>query len=234
MFFSFLLFSFTFMYLSPYLAVMGTLKGVVASGLAFWGLFLLTAPVLGRAAGGYICPLGGLQDSLHTGMEKPIARVRYLKVVKWAIWALWMLAIILAARASGGWRRFDLLFGNETGLPPYHAQAYVIMFGFMLATALPAMFLGQRGFCHYFCFFAPLNILGAKVGRALRLPMLPVAATGREDCKSCHLCDRGCPMSLPVQDMVRSGTLRHDECIACGACSTVCRPGATSYGFTRG
>ena len=227
------IFSFTFMYLSPYLAVMGTIKGVAASGLLFWTLFLITSPILGRSACGYICPLGGLQDSLHAGLEKPVVRVRLLEVTKYLIWAVWMLAIALALRASGGWRRIDLLYGNETGLPPYHAEAYVIMFAFMLATALPALLFGRRGFCHYFCFFAPLNVIGAKVGRWLRLPMLRVAVADPTGCRSCRLCDRACPMSLPVQEMVKSGGIRDDECIACGACSTACKPGAIKYGFLR-
>lgn len=231
LFFSFMLFSFTFMYLSPYLAVLGTFHRTVSGGLLFWGLVLVTSPLLGRSACGYLCPLGGLQESLHGGMDRPLREIKYLKIVKYLIWAAWVGAIAAAAIASGGWGKIHVRFMNGNGLPPYSAEAYIIMLGFMLLAALPAMLIGRRGFCHYLCFFSPLNIVGAWIGRLLRLPTLRVSTLSQGKCKECHLCERSCPMSLPVRTMVGSGAINHHECIACGSCSAACKSGVLGYGF---
>lgn len=231
LFFSFLLFPFTFMYLSPYIAVMGTIAGVAASGLLFWGLFGVTSVALGRSACGWICPLGGIQRSLDSQIEKPLRTIRYVKIVKYAIWAAWIGAIAAIAVVKGGYHKVDVLFMNETGFPPYPLDAYIAMLSFMLLAAVPALVWGRRAFCHYLCFFSPLNILGTALGRKLRLPALSVRVKDKTTCKNCHLCDKSCPMSLEVEKMVSQGAIDHLECITCGMCSAVCRHGALKYGF---
>jgi ferredoxin-type protein NapH len=222
------------MFMSPYLAVAGTMKGAVASGLAFWGLFMVTSIILGRAACGYICPLGGLQDCVHSAIERPLVKVRYLKATKYGIWGLWMFGLGAAAKASGGWHRFDLLFQIDGGgFPPYHRDAYVVLVAFMLLAAIPAFLMGRRAFCHHLCFFAPLNIIGSKLGRALRLPALRVSVADSGSCKDCKACDKACPMSLDVSALVRTAEVEHTECIACGSCSAACRFETLEYGFDR-
>lgn len=232
LFFSFMFFSITFMYLSPYLAVVGTAYRTVASGLAFWALVMVTAPLLGRSMCGYLCPLGGLQDCLHDGLQKPLVRVRFLKALKYVIWAMWVGAICAIAVAKHGWASVNLLFHNERGLPPYAPESYVYLFGFMLLAAIPAMLLGRRGFCHYLCFFSPLNIIGERLGRRVHLPALRVRVSHHSACNSCRLCDKACPMSLGVSKMVERGAVDDAECIACGSCSAACKSGALAYGIS--
>ena len=44
-------------------------------------------------------------------------------------------------------------------------------------------------------------------------------------CIGCGKCDRACPMSLPVQDLLAGGTVADAECIQCAACADVCPKG---------
>ena len=63
----------------------------------------------------------------------------------------------------------------------------------------------------------------------------PVQATYKGDdgivvidadrCIGCGKCDRACPMSLPVQDLLAGGTVADAECIQCAACADVCPKG---------
>ena len=46
--------------------------------------------------------------------------------------------------------------------------------------AVPALLLGRHAFCRYLCPFAPYNVIGSLVGRALRLPQLRLQLTGSE------------------------------------------------------
>lgn len=231
LFWSFMLFSFTFVYLSPFMAVMGTVYRTVSGGLLFWGLFGITALILGRSGCGYLCPLGGLQEALHGGMEKPLKKVKYLKILKYVMFAAWIGGIAYAAVVTGGWNKVHVRFMLDSGLPPYDLGAYTALLAFMLFAAIPAMLLGRRGFCHYFCFFAPLNIIGNRIGRLLRIPALRVRVKEKEKCIECRLCDRACPMTLEVTKMVQEGAINHLECISCGNCSAVCRHSAIEYGF---
>jgi polyferredoxin len=40
-----------------------------------------------------------------------------------------------------------------------------------------------------------------------------------ESCNQCHLFTRNCPMSLPVEEMVKIGEMENPECILCGTCA---------------
>ena len=44
-------------------------------------------------------------------------------------------------------------------------------------------------------------------------------------CIGCGKCDRACPMSLPVQDLLAGGAVADAECIQCAACADVCPKG---------
>lgn len=43
-----------------------------------------------------------------------------------------------------------------------------------------------------------------------------------ERCVQCHRCDRACPMSLPVRDMVAREDMANNECLLCGSCVDNC------------
>ena len=72
--------------------------------------------------------------------------------------------------------------------------------------------------------FSPFMVLGEKLGSALRVPQLRIEADPNS-CIGCGKCDRACPMSLPVQDLLAGGAVADAECIQCAACADVCPKG---------
>ncbi len=80
---------------------------------------------------------------------------------------------------------------------------------------------------------APFMILGRKLRNALNTPALRLAAE-KDNCISCHRCDKVCPMSLGVQELVRSGSMETCECILCGSCVDACPKDVIRYSFSRG
>ncbi len=227
---SFLLFPITFVYMSPALAIGGTYDGVASSGLLWWAFVAVSSLIVGRAFCSYACPLGGIQEALHSAADRPLRTVRYLKVVKYAIWAAWIGLIVMFAATRGGWSRVDIFYQNP-GFPPYDRQAHIAFLIFALLPVVMGLLLGKRAFCHYLCFFAPLNIIGTKLSAACRLPALGVHVTDREKCTRCKRCAAACPMSLDVPAMVARGPIDHTECITCGSCASTCQSGALHYAF---
>lgn len=53
-----LTFPITLNYFSVYLIIDASSQGIMAFSFFFWGLFIVTALLFGRAACGYVCPLG--------------------------------------------------------------------------------------------------------------------------------------------------------------------------------
>ena len=50
-------------------------------------------------------------------------------------------------------------------------------------------------------------------------------------CKQCRTCNTNCPMSLPISEMVKSGSMKNDECILCGTCVDNCPGSVISYSW---
>jgi len=73
---------------------------------------------------------------------------------------VWVGAITYFAISAGGYRRIDLLYNTESGVSVDSAQALMRYFLIVFVILNPALFLGKRGFCHYFCPWGVLNIGG--------------------------------------------------------------------------
>jgi polyferredoxin len=233
LFLAFALFPISFMYMSPALAVGGTYEDVAASGLLCWGFVLVSSVVLSRSFCGYACPLGGCQEALHAALGRPLRSMQWVRAIKDAIWAAWVGLIGVFAVTRGGWTRIDIWYQNP-GFPPYDRPAYVAFLVFLLLPVFLGMALGRRAFCHYLCFFSPLNIIGAVVARRLSLPALRIRVADGSQCTNCGGCAAACPMTLDIPGMVARGSLDDVECITCGNCASACHSGALRYGFTPG
>lgn len=224
------LFPVTFNYYSPYLPIAGTLERVAAFSLLFWAAWMLASLVLGRSACGYICPLGGFQELWDWAVDRKLKRVHNLSILKYAVFALWVGGIAAAALHSGGWDRVNLLYNTPSGISwdsPGRVVIYAGMFGLVLLLCLP---LGRRAFCHYLCWWAPLNTIGTKLAKTAWLPALRLAASS-DTCIHCHTCTEHCPMSLPVEAMVAKGRMANTECILCGTCVDNCGSEAIKYSW---
>jgi len=227
----FLLLPITLNYYSPALMTQGTAERVASFSLFTWSAIFLSSLALGRAFCGYGCPFHGLQMVAGTVGTRPTKRLRFLHVTKYALWAAWVGAVIAFAVATGGWQRVDLLYMTDHVVSidsPMNLAVYYALVGVTLAP----LGLGKRGFCQYFCPFGVWGIVGTRLARLARLPRLRLRAEPSA-CNDCLRCDRVCPMSLPVNQMVASGDMDATECILCGSCVDDCPRAAIRYGFGR-
>jgi ferredoxin-type protein NapH len=227
----FLLLPITLNYYSPYLMTYGTAMRVASFSLFFWAIVLLSSPLIGRAFCGWGCPFNGLQTAWESVSVRPLVKVRFLAVTKYALWVAWVAGVAWAAIATGGWQRVDPLFMTEHYVSIDSAGNLVTYFMLVGLTLAPVA-LGRRGFCRYFCPFGVWAVVGEKLGYLAHVPRLRLIVD-REKCTNCATCTRACPMQLPVAAMVASEQMRTTECISCGSCADGCRQGAIRWGFGR-
>jgi Fe-S-cluster-containing hydrogenase component 2 len=50
---------------------------------------------------------------------------------------------------------------------------------------------------------------------------------------SCRKCNKACPMSLDIANMVNNENMENTECILCGECTKTCRFGAVKRVYGR-
>ena len=228
---SFALFPVTIFYFSPYLIVWGAFQGVVAGSAIAFTLQLVSAVFLRRACCGWLCPAGALQEFEGDALGKPSKLGKGL-LVKWVIWVPWVASIIAGFVVAGGVTAVDPLFHIDGGISVSSAGAMAIYLLIVALFFIPNIFLGKRAMCHCICWMAPFMIIGEKIGAAVHAPQLHVKAEPGK-CISCGQCNKACPMSLNVSELLESGAINHSECIQCGACCDACRKDALKLSFGR-
>lgn len=87
---------------------------------------------------------------------------------------------------------------------------------YVVAIALAFKFKKKRAFCKIAC---PVSlVMKAQTTIALIQPR----PTGN-DCISCNVCNKNCPMDVDIKSYISSGKrVRSSECIQCGMCTNVC------------
>ena len=120
---------------------------------------------------------------------------------------------------------------TEHGISISDIYGYVIYYGIVILFFVPAMVHGKRANCHYICWMAPFMIFGYKVGRFLHLPQLKIKAQ-KENCVGCKKCEKVCPMSLNVSQLLQKGEIKSAECILFGECAKACAQNVLNYNFT--
>ena len=229
--FSFFLFPATFYYLSPVLIVQAAAQGIVNGSFIIFGLQFLSALLLGRAFCGWVCPAAGCQEALFAARDRKVTRG---DAIKWVIWVPWIGAIVFLAAKGGGYDRVDFLYQTTWGFSVANLPSLIAYFIVLLILiVLPALAVGKRSFCHHLCWMAPFMILGRKVRNTGSWPSLRLAAVS-DRCIHCHACVENCPMSLPVESMVKKGKMENTECILCGRCVDGCESGVLDYSLSRG
>jgi polyferredoxin len=224
---SFFLFPITIFYFSPVIIIMGVTQGVIAGSFVLFILLFLSALFLGRAFCGWVCPGAGLQECCLLVVKK---NPRKLDWIKYVIWIPWITTIIMLAIKAGGFRRIDIFYHIKYGLSLTEPISYIIYYSFVGLIVILAFTAGKRAFCHYICWMAPFMVIGNKFREWLKLPALQLKSQ-QDKCVKCKLCNRNCQMSLDVESMVLSGSMKNSECILCGECVDVCAKGAIKYSF---
>ncbi|MBU4556741.1 MAG: 4Fe-4S binding protein [Actinobacteria bacterium] len=206
------------------------IKKIALSSLILLVGVVATALLMGRSFCGQVCPLGTLQElSARTGrklfgrrlvLPKILDRpARYLKYAVLLGFTLWTWAVSdLVIRAYDPWVAYHHLTSPEL-LTELGVGLFVLL------VALLGSLVYDRFFCKYAC------PMGAFLGIFTRLSMFRITRD-TDACVDCGLCDRACPVNLPVatQQITNSS-----ECIACSECVTACpAPGALSIASRSG
>lgn len=226
---SLMLFPVTMFYFSPYLSVMGIANGILAGSVIVFLVQLVAAMVLGRAFCGWLCPMAGLQEALFQCNPK-IKTGRWHRRIKYFFWLPWIGIMVALGLYAGGIKDIDFLYQTTMGISIVSLPAYVIYYGVVLIVMIMAITGGKRSFCHSLCWMAPFMQIGVLIGKLLRIPRLYLAADSSR-CIHCKLCDKACPMSLPVSVLTEKGSVQDLDCILCGACADTCPKKVLQYTF---
>jgi polyferredoxin len=230
--FAFLTFPITMNFLSPYVIIDGAMNGIVNGSLIMFGLMFLSSLFLGRAWCGWVCPGGGMQEIVEPINRRPV-NLRKTDWIKWLIWIPWISIIIWLVIRAGGYSSVNFLHLTESGVSidePLKYIMYYLVIGLFLVLAIT---VGKRAGCHTICWMAPFMIIGRWIRNQFAWPSLRLVANASA-CSDCKTCTKNCPMSLDVNNMVKTQKMEHTECILCGTCVDNCSRDAIRYSFSSG
>lgn len=201
---------------------------------------VLVLAILGRGSFcGWLCPLGTLQGLVHAAgravtdripplrrrrrrLERSAGLARWRRidrVLRWGRWVVLAWAIIGAAvTGTMVFREVDpwiaLLLVAEFEL--------TLAFFVLVATGLLALVV-ERPFCRYAC---PLGAVQSLVGQLSPIAVQRDAAA----CLGCDLCNKACPVAIPVNARTR---VTDSACLSCLECIAAC-PSQNALSVTLG
>lgn len=221
--YSAILFPLLFFFLSPYVILVAASYGVINGSAIIFTLMFLGSIAGSRLFCGWLCPSGAIQDQAAAVNGRPW-HSKAKNAVKYVIWAVWLAYVIFLWATHGPLHgEFFFLFGINIYLMMIYFIVVTLIYVFALAT-------GKRGMCHSLCWMAPFMVIGEKLADLLHIPRFRLKAD-QTACISCGRCCKKCPMSLPVEDMVKSGRMDSTECISCLECVDVCPKKAIRCGI---
>lgn len=191
------------------------------------GFFIAVGVVVGRAACGWLCPFGLLQDLMYKIKSVKFSIPKFLNYGKYV--ALVVLVIVLPYFTYENWFSKLCPFGALIAGIPWVTwnpvdpdfgtrviEADVVGTMFYIKIAILVLFLiwfilAKRPFCRTTC------PLGAIWGVFNRISLL--RARVEESCPDCEQCTKYCPMDLNVKTEVNSENCI--KCMDCAACNHV-------------
>jgi ferredoxin-type protein NapH len=227
---SFILMSVTFAFISPLVMMTGLAGGIITSALIFWILAFLLTALFGRAFCGYLCPMGAEQELIDRALKIDLRTVPYLRYLKYLLAVLWVGGAAFLAIGAGS-LVLNPLYGLGTGLPPWPVATYALFYAMAVGVFVLVLILGRRGMCNYFCPMSVVFMTVTAIKDRLGIPSLHLNADP-ENCIRCKKCTSACPMSLPVQEMVKEGRMQNPECIVCGNCGDACPKSVIRFAWT--
>lgn len=217
--FTLLLFPLLFLFMSPYIIVLAAAKGFINGSAVLFGCLFLFSIVGSRLFCGWVCPGGAIQDNVAQANSRPW-NSKWKNASKYIIWVVW-LSFIIWLWSTHTPLKINLFY--HTGVNKTQVELLVVIIYFIVVTLIYVFTIltGKRGMCHSLCWMAPFMVLGEKVADFLHIPRFRLKATS-EDCIFCGQCDKQCPMSLKVSDMVKKNRMDSTECVSCLKCVDAC------------
>ena len=186
------------------------------------GFFITVGLVVGRAACGWLCPFGLIQDVMYKIKTRKFGVPKFLNYAKYVILVVLVLILpyltyehwfsklcpfgaLIAAIPWVAWNPIDPEFGSKI------IEADMIGWFYYLKMLILAFFLiwfilAKRPFCRVAC---PMGAIWAVFNRVSLLKSRVDAS-----CPDCGQCEAICPMELNVKTEVDS-----ENCIKCMECS---------------
>jgi ferredoxin-type protein NapH len=222
LFMMFLLLPVTLNYFSPYIIIDGLLNKLFAGAFFVWLMMFISSLFVGRAFCSYICPYGGLQMTVDLAYNKPLKEVSWLRKLRYTLGVLWVAVIVIAAVMDAGSMKINLLYLTENFVSVDNMFKLIGYYVIVFALLILPLLLGKRASCHYLCPMSILNVTGTNLKNMLDIPSLRLTAASAK-CTGCQQCNKACPMSLNVSEMVKLDMMDSLDCILCGECCKTCK-----------
>jgi len=166
--------------------------------------------VRGRYVCGNLCPRGALWDRVLAPLAPKRAMPGWLRSRPWR-WG------ILAALM--GFMAVSLL--RNPGDPMHWGRVFWRM---CVVTTAVGLALAAAVHPRAWCSFCPMGTLQNALGGRRKQLLIDGGK-----CRSCALCERACPLSLPIVKHKDEGVVREPDCLRCSECVAVCPVKALSW-----
>lgn len=228
---SLLLFPITLNFFSPYVSIDGAMIGIVSGSLLLFAFMFITAIFFGRAWCSWVCPMAGVSDiSALVNDKNP--NVKKLKVIRYIIFTIWAGVLIVMFVLAGGIKGVNPLHLTENVISVDSPAKYIIYYSVLAIFLILTFTLGKRGACHSICWMSPFLVAGFTLGKLLKLPQLRVKSDVAK-CVECGICNKKCPMSIDVKNVLKEGYIKTSDCILCGECVDGCNKKALEFGVKK-
>jgi ferredoxin-type protein NapH len=225
---SFILYPITFFIMSPDLLLFGASERIMAGDVMFFGFLFILSFIVGRLFCGWICPAGALQDFCLDINNKPARnKWNWIKMLQFIPWITFFIFLVIY---FGGFKQADFFYKRAFGISILGTGEWVMYFMTVAIVYIITILSGKRGFCHYLCWVSPFMIIGGIIRDSLKIPSLRLI-TKPDLCNSCGVCSRACPMSLPLDQLIKNGEIGHSECTLCATCIDSCTKDVIRFTF---
>jgi len=164
----------------------------------------------GRYVCGNLCPRGSFYDRIMASIsrKRPIPTWLRSRTLRWTLFAV-MMSFMLARIL-------------QNPLDPMHwGRVFWVMCVVTTAIGIPlALLIHPRTWCS----ICPIGTAQSAIGGQRH--QLRIDA---DLCRSCALCERACPMNLPIVKHKDTGIVREPDCVRCSECVAVCPVQALAF-----